>query len=110
MLWATFATTGHGLPVGALIVAYIVGYLANLLPIPGGVGVLEGGLVGMLVLYGAPAVKAVAAVLVYHAIAFWVPSLGGLLAYWRLRRRMYTRAVFEPMSLADTQRRFSYAR
>ena len=56
--------TGHPLPVPALVLAYIVGYLANLIPIPGGVGVLEGGLAGMLILYGAPARSAAAAVLV----------------------------------------------
>lgn len=88
VLWVTFAATGHQLPAGALIVAYIVGYLANLIPIPGGVGVLEGGLAGMLILYGAPATPAAAAVLVYHAIAFWIPSLGGVTAYWRLRCRL----------------------
>lgn len=88
VLWATLAATGHRPSAGALIVAYIVGYLANLIPIPGAVGVLEGGLAGMLVLYGSPAAPAASAVLVYHAIAFWVPSLGGLLAYGRLRRRL----------------------
>ncbi|MGH2913556.1 MAG: lysylphosphatidylglycerol synthase transmembrane domain-containing protein [Solirubrobacteraceae bacterium] len=90
VLWATFAATGHRLSVGALIVAYIVGYLANTIPIPGAVGVLEGGLAGMLILYGAPAAPAAGAVLVYHAIAFWVPSLGGVLAYWRLRHRLHS--------------------
>ena len=88
MLWVTFAATGHRLPATALIVAYIVGYLANLIPIPGGVGVLEGGLAGMLILYGAPPTEAAAAVLVYHAIAFWIPSLGGPAGYWRLRCRL----------------------
>lgn len=88
VLWVTFEATGHQLPVGALIVAYIVGYLANLIPVPGGVGVLEGGLAAMLILYGAPATQAAAAVLVYHAIAFWVPSLGGIAGYWRLRCRL----------------------
>jgi hypothetical protein len=50
--------------------------------------VLEGGLAGMLILYGAPATQAAAAVVVYHAIAFWIPSLGGLGGYWRLRCRL----------------------
>jgi uncharacterized membrane protein YbhN (UPF0104 family) len=50
--------------------------------------VLEGGLAGILVLYGAPATEATAGVLVYHAIAFWIPSLGGLLGYRRLRRTL----------------------
>ena len=87
-LWATFAATGHGLSAGGLIVAYIVGYLANMIPIPGAVGVLEGGLAGMLILYGASPARAAGAVLVYHAIAFWIPSVGGVIAYRRLRCRL----------------------
>ncbi|HTP21587.1 MAG TPA: lysylphosphatidylglycerol synthase transmembrane domain-containing protein [Solirubrobacteraceae bacterium] len=87
-LGATFAATGHPLPVAPLVLGYLIGYLANLIPVPGGFGVLEGGLAGTLIAYGAPATQATAAVIVYHAIAFWVPSLGGLGAYALLRRRL----------------------
>jgi len=87
-LGATFAATGHPLPVAPLVLAYLIGYLANLIPIPGGFGVLEGGLAGALIAYGAPATQATAAVIVYHAIAFWIPSLGGLAGYALLRRRL----------------------
>jgi uncharacterized protein (TIRG00374 family) len=86
-LGALFAATGHPIPIDALVLGYIIGYLANMLPVPGGFGVLEGGLAGMLIAYGAPATQAAAAVVVYHAIAFWIPSLGGLLGYAFLRRR-----------------------
>ncbi|HWE08454.1 MAG TPA: lysylphosphatidylglycerol synthase domain-containing protein [Solirubrobacteraceae bacterium] len=86
-LGALFAATGHPIPVDALILGYVIGYIANMLPVPGGFGVLEGGLAGMLIAYGAPATCAVAAVVVYHAIAFWIPSLGGLVGYALLRRR-----------------------
>ncbi|MFL5823391.1 MAG: YbhN family protein [Solirubrobacteraceae bacterium] len=75
------AGIGHPLAVPELVLAYIIGYAANSLPVPGGIGVLEGGLVGALVLYGAPVMPATAAVLLYHAIAFWIPSLGGAAAY-----------------------------
>ena len=75
------AGIGHPLGVPALVLAYVLGYAANSLPVPGGIGVLEGGLVGALVLYGAPVMPATAAVLLYHAIAFWIPSLGGAVAY-----------------------------
>jgi uncharacterized membrane protein YbhN (UPF0104 family) len=86
-LAAAFAAAGHPLPVAPLVLAYLIGYLANLIPVPGGFGVLEGGLAGALIAYGAPATQATAAVIVYHAIAFWVPSLGGLLGYALLSRR-----------------------
>jgi uncharacterized membrane protein YbhN (UPF0104 family) len=86
-LGAAFAATGHAIPIDALVLGYIIGYIANMLPVPGGFGVLEAGLAGTLILYGAPATQAAAAVIVYHAIAFWVPSLGGVAGFIRMRRR-----------------------
>lgn len=86
-LGAAFAATGHPLPIAPLVLGYLLGYLANLIPVPGGFGVLEGGLAGALIAYGAPTTQAAAAVVVYHAIAFWIPSLGGLLGYGLLLRR-----------------------
>jgi uncharacterized membrane protein YbhN (UPF0104 family) len=88
VLWAALSAVGYSPPLAVLVLGYIVGYLANLIPIPGAVGVLEGGLAGTLILYGAPAAQAAAGVLVYHAIAFWIPSVGGLLAYRQLRREL----------------------
>ncbi len=73
MLWVTLAAVGPLPPVAALVIAYLVGYLANAIPVPGGIGVLDAGLVGALAVYGLPLTHAAAAVLVYHAIAFWVP-------------------------------------
>jgi Lysylphosphatidylglycerol synthase TM region len=87
-LGATFAAAGHPLPLAPLVLGYVIGYLANLVPVPGGFGVLEGGLAGTLIAYGAPAAQATAAVIIYHAIAFWIPSLGGLIGYALLRRRL----------------------
>jgi uncharacterized membrane protein YbhN (UPF0104 family) len=92
-LGAVFAATGHPLPTAPLVLGYLIGYLANLIPVPGGFGVLEGGLAGTLIAYGAPATQATAAVIVYHAIAFWIPSLGGLVGFGLLRRRL---GAFEP--------------
>ncbi len=62
--------------------------MANTLPIPGGIGVLDAGLTGALVLCGASPVHAASAVLLYHAIALWVRGLGGFYAYVRLRPRL----------------------
>ncbi len=91
VLWTTFAAVGPLPPLAPLVVAYLVGYLANAIPIPGGIGVLDAGLVGALALYGLPVTHAAAAVLVYHAIAFWIPTLGGTLAYALLRRQLTDR-------------------
>jgi uncharacterized membrane protein YbhN (UPF0104 family) len=72
---------GYDANCGTLILGYLIGYCAAMIPVPAGIGVLEGGLVGTLVLYGAPPSQTAAAVLIYHAIAFWIPSLGGIGAY-----------------------------
>ena len=97
MLWSALSAVGYVPPIAVLILGYIIGYLANLIPVPGGVGVLEGGLAGTLVLYGAPVTQAAAGVLVYHAIAFWIPSLGGLLAYRLLRRDLDASRAATPL-------------
>jgi len=96
VLWAALSGVGYSPPLAVVILGYLIGYLANLIPVPGSVGVLEGGLAGALVLYGAPVTEATAGVLVYHAIAFWTPSVGGLLGYRRLRRQISTDLALTP--------------
>jgi uncharacterized membrane protein YbhN (UPF0104 family) len=85
VLWITLKAVGEPISVPALVLAYNIGYLSNILPIPGGIGVLDAGLAGALLLYGASPAHVTAAVLVYHAIALWTPGLGGTLAYLQLR-------------------------
>ncbi len=66
--------------------AYLVGMLANSLPIPGGFFAVEGGLVGMLLLFGVrPASTVLAAVVTYRAISLWIPALIGTVAFLSLR-------------------------
>ena len=86
-LWAACAATGHRPGFLAVLIAYCIGYLATLFPMPAGLGVLDSGLAGALVLYGMPAPASVGAVLVYRAISIWVPGLGGLIA-WLFTRRV----------------------
>jgi len=86
VLWACFQAIGHAPPIAVIVLAYQIGYLANVLPIPGNIGSLEAGFVGMLVLYGARATPAAAAAVVYHAIALWIPAIWGTVAFIRLRR------------------------
>jgi hypothetical protein len=56
------------------------------LPVPGGIGRTELGLVGALVLYGLRAVTATAAVLLYRVIELWIPAVLGIAAFVQLRR------------------------
>ena len=86
VLWACFEAVGHAPPIAVIVLAYQIGYLANVLPIPGNIGSLEAGFTGMLVLYGVRATPSAAAAVVYHAIALWIPALWGSFAFFRLRR------------------------
>ena len=86
VLFACFAAAGHVPPLAPVVLAYQVGYLANFIPVPGGIGVLDGSLIGMLVLYGVGGTVATAATLVYHAIALWVPAVWGTIAFIVLQK------------------------
>jgi uncharacterized membrane protein YbhN (UPF0104 family) len=78
VLWATFRVVGSRPPVGVLVMGYLIGSLGSALPIPAGLGAVEGGLIGALVLYGAPLAPAAAAVLLYRGISLGLSvALGG---------------------------------
>jgi uncharacterized protein (TIRG00374 family) len=85
-LWATFAAIGVHPPIAALAMAHLVGQLAGSIPVPGGIGFVDGGLVAALVLYGADLAPATAAVLLYRAIALGLPAILGTIAFLVLRR------------------------
>lgn len=91
VLWVCLRAVGVHAPIFALVLGYQIGYLANLIPIPGGIGALEGGLLAALLLYGLPAAPTAAAVVLYHAIALWAPTLGGTYGFTRLRHSLTQR-------------------
>jgi uncharacterized protein (TIRG00374 family) len=68
-----------------LVVGYFLGTLGSLLPIPGGIGGVEGGMIAAFVAFGVPAGSAVIGVLAYRAISFWLPTLPGIVGYLALR-------------------------
>ncbi|MGH2861213.1 MAG: lysylphosphatidylglycerol synthase transmembrane domain-containing protein [Solirubrobacteraceae bacterium] len=84
-LWAGFRAFGALPPVAVVVLAYYVGQLANVLPIPGGVGGVEGGMIGSFIAFGVNGSTAVLAVLAYRIISFWLPVLPGSIAYLQLR-------------------------
>jgi uncharacterized membrane protein YbhN (UPF0104 family) len=85
VLWACFHAFGEPPPVAVVVMAYFTGMLANVLPLPGGVGGVEGGMIAALLAFGVPAGLAVVAVLSYRAFAFWLPTIPGAVSYVRLR-------------------------
>lgn len=88
VLWATFHALGAPPALAIIWIAYLIGELGGLIPIPGGLGGVDAGLTGTLVLYGTPVTAAAAAVLAYRAIALWVPAVFGSAAFLRLRRTL----------------------
>jgi uncharacterized membrane protein YbhN (UPF0104 family) len=88
VLWATLHAFDVSLPLTVILMGYLIGQLGGLLPIPGGIGGIDGGLIGTLIVYGAPAAGAAAAVLAYRVILFWLPLIAGGIAFVALRRDM----------------------
>jgi uncharacterized protein (TIRG00374 family) len=88
VLWATFHAFGFSPPMTVILMGYLIGQLGGALPLPGGLGGIDGGLIGTLIVYGTPAAAAAAAVLVYRVILFWLPLLLGAVAFASLRRAL----------------------
>jgi uncharacterized protein (TIRG00374 family) len=88
ILWATFRAFGASSPLAILGMAYLIGELGGLIPVPGGIGGVDAGLVGTFVLYNVPIIAAASAVLAYRAIALWVPAILGSAAFVSLRRTL----------------------
>lgn len=86
VLWATFHAFGYSPPLTVVLMGYLIGQLGGLLPLPGGLGGIDGGLIGALLVYGTPAAVTAAAVLLYRVILFWLPLLAGGVAFVSLRR------------------------
>ena len=85
VLWACFEMFGAAPPVGVLVLCYFLGQAAQVVPVPGGVGPVEGGMVAAFAACQVPVALALIAVLAYKTIATWLPAVPGTLAYLRLR-------------------------
>jgi putative heme transporter len=88
VLWAAFRAFGHSPPGAVLVMGYYLGTLGNALPLPGGIGGVEGGMIAAFIAFGVSAHLAVLAVLGYRTISYWLPTIPGAIAYWHLRREL----------------------
>jgi uncharacterized membrane protein YbhN (UPF0104 family) len=89
MLGVCFKAFGNDVPpAGVLLVAYLVGQLGSLIPVPGGIGGVDGGLIGTLILYGVDPTDAAVAVIAYRGLLLAIPAVLGLPALAILRRRL----------------------
>ncbi|HEY1591692.1 MAG TPA: lysylphosphatidylglycerol synthase transmembrane domain-containing protein [Solirubrobacteraceae bacterium] len=86
VLWACFHAFGHPPPQAVIVMCYFIGMLGNTLPLPGGIGGVDGGMIGAFTAFGVNAELAVVSVLAYRAFAFWLPTIPGAIAYLQLRK------------------------
>jgi uncharacterized membrane protein YbhN (UPF0104 family) len=71
-----------------VLIAYAAAAVLGMIPItPGGLGFVEAGLTGMLILAGVDAAAAAAATLAYRLVSYWLPLPAGLVGYVLARRR-----------------------
>jgi undecaprenyl-diphosphatase len=83
------ACQAFGIRLGTttIVAVYLAGAaIGSVAPVPGGLGALEAALVAGLVAAGAPTGPAIAAVLTYRLITYWLPVLPGLVSFHLLRR------------------------
>ncbi|TML00318.1 MAG: TIGR00374 family protein [Actinobacteria bacterium] len=88
ILWSTFHAFGSVPPLAIIWIGYLIGELGGLIPVPGGIGGVDVGLVGTLVLYHVPLTAATAAVLAYRALALLIPAALGSVTFALLRRSL----------------------
>jgi uncharacterized membrane protein YbhN (UPF0104 family) len=87
-LWASMIAVGDHVAFAIVAMGYLIGQFAQVIPVPGGVGTIDAGVTGALVLYGAPTTITTAGELISHGIALAVPLLTGALAFVFLPREI----------------------
>ena len=84
-LWVFVGAFGHWVRLDGLLIAFGLGYVVAALPItPSGLGLVEGMMIPLLVLFGTDRGIATLGVLTYRLVNFWVPIPIGGLAYLSL--------------------------
>jgi uncharacterized protein (TIRG00374 family) len=86
VLYVCLHAFGGSPPIAVVVMGYFVGMIANTLPVPGGVGAVEGGMIGALIGFGVGSGLAIVGVLSYRFFSFWLPIIPGVIAYVQLLR------------------------
>jgi uncharacterized protein (TIRG00374 family) len=87
VLWAAFHAYGVEVPFGVVVQGFFVGMAANVIPSPAaGAGPVDAGMIAAFLLFDIPKESVFPAVLTYRLIAFWLPTIPGIIAYFQLRR------------------------
>ncbi len=87
ILWASFKAFGVSVPLAVVVQAFFVGMFANLIPLPGGVGGVDAGMLGAFALFDVHGIFS--AILLYRVLAFWLPIPPGIVAFLQLRKTVH---------------------
>jgi len=103
LLFCVRAVGAHPRP-SLVLLAYAVAGVIGLIPVtPGGIGIVEASLAGLLALAGLDGAQAVLATLAYRLASYWLPMLAGPIAYGAFRYRYRNRGSSpQPMGTAPT--------
>jgi uncharacterized protein (TIRG00374 family) len=87
-LITAFAVLNLPVPWRAVLFAYAAAQIAgSLAPVPGGIGFVEGGMIGAFALAGTPTGNAIVATVIYRLITNWGVAAVGSLALIYVNRR-----------------------
>jgi len=100
-LLAALRATGSDPHPSLILVAYAVAGVIGMIPVtPGGIGIVEASLSGLLVLAGVNSSQAVLATLAYRIASYWLPLSAGPVAYLLFRIRYRSRPASPQPSTA----------
>ena len=100
-LYASLLAVGLRPSPTMVLVAFIAANAAGMVPFtPGGLGFVEAGLSGALLLMGAQEDQALAAVAIYRLASNWLPIVAGVVAYVASRRSATVAPVIRTSSVA----------
>jgi uncharacterized membrane protein YbhN (UPF0104 family) len=88
VLWAALIAVGEHLPLAVVAMGYLIGQVLQVVPVPGGIGAIDAGVIGGLVLYGADPTMAAAGELIAHALTLLIPIIAGSVAFAMLPREI----------------------
>jgi uncharacterized membrane protein YbhN (UPF0104 family) len=80
-LWACLIAVGEHLPFAVVCMGFLIGQFAQAIPIPGGVGAIDAGVTGALVLYGGGTSISAAGEVISHGLAMIIPIVAGAVAF-----------------------------
>jgi uncharacterized membrane protein YbhN (UPF0104 family) len=87
-LWACLIAVNEHLPFAVVSMGYLIGQFAQAIPVPGGIGAIDAGVTGALVLYGGGTSISAAGEVISHALALLIPIAAGSVAFALLPREI----------------------